>query len=287
MPGDKRGEKHMPRMKPPRGYYTLTEAARRLNLSNAMVRRYVEKGKLRYMTPEGREHGFYLKKDVDTLANELNAFLNIEDEEEKVTLHLVAATKEDLAEIAKIANALFAPGNKVTIPNWRYMLLERNPEAQYALKQSDRVVGFATILPLKPGTTAIERLLRSDTVSQANITASELEIFEPGKHMDLYIGAIGIDPRLEKHQRRRYGAALASRLISAIVDLGKRGVVLDRVVAMGATHNGIRLLQTFGLYGIEPKAPGKRAFVMNIAESGSPVSMQYKEALRESKLTEE
>jgi len=268
-------------MKPPRGYYTLTEAARRLNLSNAMVRRYVEKGKLHYMTPEGREHGFYLKKDVDNLANELNAFLNTEDEEE-ATLRLEAATKEDLAEIAKIANALFAPSNKVTVPGWRYMLLESNPEAQYVLKQNDRVVGFATILPFKPEATVIERLLRSDTVSQANIMASELEAFEPGRHIDLYIGAIGTDPGIEKHQRRRYGAALASRLISTIVDLGKRGIILDRVVAMGATHNGIRLLQTFGLHEIEPKAPGKRAFIMNIEESGSPVSRQYKEALQES-----
>jgi excisionase family DNA binding protein len=276
----------MPRMKPPKGYYTVTEAAKILNLSNAMVRRYVEKGKIHYLQLEGREHGFYLKKDVDTLANELNAFLNLEAEEERTKFDLVPATKEDLAEIARIGSALFSPGSIGTIPGWRYMLLERNPEAQYVLTQNDRVVGFATILPLKPDTTALDRLLGSDTVSEANIKANEIEAFEPGKHVVLYIAGIGTDPDLDKHQRRRYGAALTGRLISSIVDLGKRGVLIDKIAALGATRNGIRLLQAFGLHQIEPKAPGKRAFVMNVQESGSSVSMQYKDALRENKVME-
>ncbi|MBV9707582.1 MAG: hypothetical protein JO125_09265, partial [Chloroflexi bacterium] len=149
------------------------------------------------------------------------------------------------------------------------------------------VIGFATILPLKPGSKTLERLLRSDTISQAALSAQEIETFEPGKHIDLYIGAIGIDPDLDKDKRRRYGAALASRLINAIIDLGRRGIIIDKVIALGATHNGIRLLQAFGLHEIEPKAPGKRAFIMDVKESGSSVSMQYKEALQESRVTEE
>jgi hypothetical protein len=51
---------------------------------------------------------------------------------------------------------------------------------------------------------------------------------------------------------------------------------------LGASHSGIRLLLAFGLHEIPAKVPGNRAFIMNIAESGSPVSMQYKEALQES-----
>lgn len=277
----------MPRMKTPTGYYTLTETAQRLNISNSMVRRHVEKGRIRYLKIEGRAHGFYLKKDVDRLANQLSAFLEMEDEEETTRLSFSAASEEDLVGIARIGNALFAPGNKTTVPNWRYTFLKKNPETQYALKQDNKVIGFATILPFKPNSEAIEKLLQSDTITGANITVDEIEVFEWGKHIDLYLSGIGIDPDIDKQKRRWYGAALTGRLISTIVDLGRRGIIIHKVVAVGATHSGVRLLQTFGLHEIEPRVPGKRTFIMDIEESGSHVSMQYKDELRTSKSVRE
>ncbi len=278
----------MPRMRTPEGYYTITETTKLLNISNAMVREHVEKGRIHYYLPKNRKHGFYLKKDVDNLANELNAFLNMGDEEENAKLIFTTATEEDLAGIAKIANAIFSPNgsndsNNITVPNWRHMLLEKNEETQYVLKQGSTVRGFATILPFRPDTDKIEKLFRSETVSEAAVTSSDIETFESGRHIRLYIGAIAIDPEIDKSKRKKYGAVLVRELINKIVDLGGRGVIIDNITALGATHSGIRLLQAFGLHEIEPKAPGKRAFIMDVKESGSHVSMQYKEALQKSK----
>lgn len=286
----------MPRMKPPKGYYTITEASRILGISNAMVRSYVQKNKIHYFLPEGREHGFYLKRDVDKLANELNAYINLEDEEdveydengEKITCKFMVASKEDLPEIMKIGRALFSPnrdGIYVPRPDWRTPIFEKNPETQYALKYNNKVIGYATLLPFKQDTDKIEKLFTADLISDANITPDDIEMFEPGKHVHLYIGAIGIKPDLDKNKRKQYGARLVGELIDTIANLGKRGVIVETISAQGATHAGIKLLLGFGLHEIPPRIPGRRIFTMNIEESGSPVSMQYKEALAEYKKT--
>jgi hypothetical protein len=247
----------------------------------AMIRYYVQKDRIKYLVPPGRKQGFYLAKDVDNLANELNAFLSIEEESEQVVLE--PATEKDLIEIARIANTVFSFGtNSIVVPNWRYMLLEKNKEAQYVLKQGDIVTGFATILPFKANTDKIEKLFRCERVSDAGITEDDIETFESGKHIRLYIGAIAIDPSMDKNKRKKHGAVLVRELISRIVELGRRGVIIEDITALGASHSGIRLLLTFGLHEIPAKVPGNRTFIMNIAESGSPVSMQYKEALQES-----
>jgi ribosomal protein S18 acetylase RimI-like enzyme len=271
----------MPKIQPPRGYITATEVKNKLNISDAMIRYYVQKEKIKYLVPPGRKQGFYRERDVDNLANELNAFLHM-DEEEKA--NLVTANENDLMEMAKIANAVFSLGvdaDKITVPEWRYMLLKKNKEAQYVLKQEDRVIGFATILPFQLKTDKIEKLFRSETVSQAQITEDDIETFEPGKRMRLYIGAIAVDPNLEKNKRKKHGATLVRELIEKIVELGERGVIVEDVAAIGASQSGIHILLSFGLHEIPARVPGNRAFIMNIEESGAPVSMQYKIALKE------
>jgi predicted transcriptional regulator len=291
-----KGVQTMPRMKPPKGYYTITEASRILGVSNAMVRAYVQKNKIHYLLPEGREHGFYLKKDVDKLANELNAYINIEDEldveynekGEKITCQFMPASKEDLPEIMKIGRALFSPhrdGIYTPRPDWRTPIFEKNPQTQYVLKYNTKVVGYATVLPFKQNTDKIERLFSADLISDANVTPDDIEIYEPGKHVHLYIGAIGIRPDIDKDRRKLYGARLVSELIHAIADLGRRGIIIETISAQGASHSGIRLLLSFGLHEIPYRLPGKRIFTMNLEESGSPVSMQYKEAFKEYKET--
>src|SRR5256885_17118053 len=100
----------MPRLETPKGYYTATQVKKILNISDAMIRSYAQKGKIRYALPPGRKHGFYLKEDVDKLSNELHAFLSTESEHTISTFE--KAKKEDLIEVEKIAMSLFAPNSQ-------------------------------------------------------------------------------------------------------------------------------------------------------------------------------
>lgn len=205
--------------------------------------------------------------------------------EEEESIELIVATKEELQEITNIGSNLFvvpARGeNNTTSPSWRMKVHEKMPESQYVLKRNTEIVGYASLLPLKPNTDKLKKLLSVELIREANITSEDIETYEANKHIILYIGAIGIKPGIDKEESRKYGASLVSRLITKIVDLGKRGIIIDKLVAVGATHNGIRLLQAFGFSEIPTLRKGQREFMLEPEKSGAQIATQYLEALTE------
>lgn len=95
----------MPRMLPPKGYIRSKEVQEILHISPAMIREYVTKGRIKHLVPRGRTHGFYLENDVRKLANELDVFLNLEEEAEvsKFTI----ATAKDISSYIALNRELF------------------------------------------------------------------------------------------------------------------------------------------------------------------------------------
>src|SRR5437588_12077649 len=144
----------MSKIQPPKGYITATEVKNRLNISDAMIRYYVQKDKIKYLVPPGRKHGFYLEKDVNKLVNELNAFLHIEEEGEEEESVFGIPARDDLREILKIGIALFSPDSNISPdpPEWWIKVLEKNPEISFVLKRQDQVLGYISTLPFKIGT---------------------------------------------------------------------------------------------------------------------------------------
>ena len=279
----------MPRYQPPKDYYTATEVKKILNISNAMIAVYVEKGKLRHIIPKGRVHGFYPKKDVDRLANELNAFFSLN---EAAPSQFMQANTKDITTVVAIVKALFTSPETEShvVPAERYISwMKKNPDIIYVLKLDDDVIGCIITLPLKSGSPKIQEILQTDLLGEVNITLDDIEEYKPGNHIELYIAAIGIDPLIEHSKQPLYGATLIGGFTSVITELGSKGVIINRFVAIGATKKGVRLLQNFGFSEIVPPKPGTRAFIIDTARSGTPAILQYKEALREttkSELTE-
>ena len=66
-----------------------------------------------------------------------------------------------------------------------------------------------------------------------------------------------------------------------IVDLGKRGIILESILAVGATRSGVKLLQHFGFSEVIFPRPDTRLFAVNIKESRAPLIDAYREALAE------
>lgn len=275
----------MPRLQAPEGFYTASEARQRLNVSDAVVRAYVQKGRIRYVVPPGRKQGFYLKRDVDGIVNEITAFLSMSLLEENDTLTFNLASKEDLLEIARIDNTLFSTvtsdEDTPEVPAWRYKFLEKTPETQFVLKNGDTIIGYAGMLPFRTDLSADTwtKILTCARVADTGITEDDIESLEEGKHIHLYITGLGLDKSVPRHKRSTYGARLINALVDRIVELGRRGVFIDGATAGGATTIGAHLLQAFGMHEVPPRVPGRRVFTMNIWESGSHASMQYKEAL--------
>jgi ribosomal protein S18 acetylase RimI-like enzyme len=270
----------MPRMKTPKGYYTLTEAKEKLNVSNAMVRKYVEKGKIRYLLPPGREHGFYNKEDVDNLSNELNAFLAMQD---KTSTVFDTAKEEDVKMTVEITRILFGlrESEEATTKrrtNW----IKKNPEILFALKSKpeEQVVGYAIMLPLKEE--KIKNILDGTEYSQ-EVEADEIEEFIPGKPVQIYLMGIGVTPGLSHYEKRSYGARLVAGMMKAIINLGRKGITIEKLYGRSDTPDGIRLLRKMGFTEI-PSKTHMRNFVVNIKESGIPFIQEYKRALLESEI---
>ena len=133
----------MPRTQPPEGYITATEAKHILNVSDSMVRVHAQKGRIKYLVPRGRKQGFYLKKDVEKLAHDLNIFLTIDEEQE--ASQFTRASLEDLPEIMEISKQLFGSGDR-----------------------EEQVIGFTYMLPFKPDTGKIDQLIRANLAGKSN-----------------------------------------------------------------------------------------------------------------------
>lgn len=58
---------------------------------------------------------------------------------------------------------------------------------------------------------------------------------------------------------------------NALLELGKRGIVIRRIIAHSFTPEGIRLMKHIGFMETPPKAPGLRDFMIDIESSSIPI----------------
>jgi hypothetical protein len=283
-----KGGTAMPRYQPPKDYYTATQVKKILNISGAMIANYVEKGKIKHIVPPERKHGYYLKKDVDKLANELETFFNLEEDAEST--NLTAATKAEIPVCVNLNRELFtatlnSTDNTTLYEKWAKWM-DKNPEIVYVLKADQEIVGIAITLPVKPNSEKLNKALMADISmlqGDIDISAEDIEEYKEGNHIQLYISGIGIKPSLNKDLRRKYGARLISRFAHTITDLGKRGVIIETATAVGATRSGIKVLQHYGFNEVVFPRSDTRLFTLNMKESGAPIAQTYREALKEKK----
>jgi hypothetical protein len=276
----------MPRYQPPKDYYTSTQVKQILNISGAMIANYVEKGKIKHIIPPGRKQGFYLKKDVDRLANEISAFFSLEEEADNTSFTVVSA--EDVPNCILLNKELFHEieddDNTLLSEKWTKWI-QKNPEVVYVLKRDQDVIGIFAMLPFQPNSEKLKEVLSADTsilLGDVDITAEDLQEYNAGIRVQLYFAEIGIKPSLDKTLRRKYGARLISKSIDVVVNLGSKGVVIENIVAVGASKSGVRLLQHFGFSEMVFHRSDTRMFELDMMKSGAPVAVNYRKALKES-----
>jgi hypothetical protein len=273
-------EKAMPQTKSYKDYYTASEVKEKLGITDGMLYNYVRYGHLERVIPPGRKQGVYPKRGVDNLANKLHAFLAIDSEgEEEIVFR--AATEDDMLEISNMGRAVFVPtAPRVTAPaQWHLDALGKNPEISFVLKRGDELLGYVNTVPFTVNNEKVRKCLTVDFLSDVNIIPDDIETYEAGKHIHLYIMAVCINPSLKKTERRKHGATLITRFISKIKELGARGVTIEKITARGDTPSGVRLLQAFGFSEAPSLKPGTRVFIIDMDNSYGDVSTQYKEAL--------
>ncbi len=269
----------MPQMKFNKLYYTASQVQKKLGITHGELYNYVRNGRLHSIIPPGKKLGVYTRAEVDQLAQELNIFFAIRD---KAETDFFRATKNDMPRIAEISRAIFAPdiaaGEDTVYIETRSKWLEKNPDTMYILKSENTVVGYASLAPLSEEKI---RQIINEEISTDDITPEDIEDFRHKKPIHLYIMAIGIDPKYNKHEKHIYGARLISHLITFLTSLGHEGIKIETITARSHKPDGIRSLRRMGFSEVMSPIPGKRLFIIKIEETGNPLFTRYKEALAE------
>jgi hypothetical protein len=268
----------MPRLEPPPGYTTATDAARRLGISVPLLSRYVEQEKLHRYGPEKRVHKFYKLSEIETLLAAERVFPYAPGNwRDNPTTRFELATDEDMPTIVEISRHIFGDPPIPAAP--RLAWLRKNPETFHVLRnQSGEIVGYASLLPLSKE--MIDRFVR-DEIEAEQITGDDVYSFIPGKPMHLYIMAIGVDPRFSTAEKHEYGAALMRGIYNFLFDLAERGIIIETITARSYKPDGLRLLRKMGFAQLRSPVPGKSLFFVQVKEAGFYLFDRYSELLKE------
>jgi hypothetical protein len=253
-------------------YYAAQKAQEELGMTYSGLRNQVIAGNIKSEIPKGKRQAYYKGKDVDQLARELKVY-TIQRKSRKAEFSRVTNTDEML-ECMEISKELFGAERGDIAKHMR--VLEKNPETYFMIADENQVIGYTAIWPVKPG--KLNNIL-AQTIP-VKISPEDIETFESGKSIDIYVNVIGIRPSLTKEEKRIYGSRLTAGLIGFITSLGDRGISIGTIGARSNMPDGIRLMKGIGFAEIEPATPERRTFIINVRESGTPFVMKYKEKLR-------
>jgi len=268
----------MPRLQPPPGYTTASDAARRLGVSDSLLSRYVNEGKLGRYGPAERKHKFYKLSEIEALLAAERVFpYEPGNWRDNPTTRFEQATDEDIPAIVEISRRIF--GDPVIPAETRLTWLHKNPETFHVLRsQAGEIVGYASLLPLSK--MLIDRFIR-DEIEASEITSDDVHSFMPGKPFHLYIMAIGVDPRFSTAEKHEYWAALMRGIYAFLFDLASRGIVIETITARSHKPDGLRLLRKMGFAQLRSPVPGKDLFFVQVADAGFYLFMRYSELLSE------
>ncbi len=254
-------------------YYTAAQAMKALQVTDGMFYNFVRNGDLEGVKLPGRKQSVYEKSKVNQLARELKAFVVTRQKHASV---FERATADDVPDCARISSEIFGGAHFDVKKQIAWMI--KNPDICYVVKNEGKVVGYVLMLPLDAR--KIERILREEERA-LDLDVSDIGEFIPGKPVNIYMASIAVTPSVTLAEKRAYGSRLVGGLLDVLINLGKRGIVLETIVARSSKPDGIRLLRGIGFTEILSTSTMKN-FLIEVEKSGIKEIVEYKEALKES-----
>lgn len=260
--------------------YTAKEAREILGgLSPTSFKRLVDGGKIRRIIPPNKKYGLYSKEDVDNMAAVMKEFIEIYSSDEvKGYKFELASNDEEIKETVQIAKQRL--GERATSLETRLERFHKSPKSDYVLKHNGVIVGFFSMLSLKPEVT--EELFKRKTGRW--VTVEDIEPIVSGKPLEIVISNIASRYGGEKHLETEYGKRLILDVIQLFINAGKDGIDIRRVWAMSSTVGGIKLCRDiFKFEELGYVNNEQIGFVLDIETSKSPIAEQYRRARTKAK----
>lgn len=248
------------------------EAFINAGLSETTLHRRVNSGDIEAVLPPGRQRGAYYPED-----QVIKAINNSRKTQKKVKLTNIlkpvsfgVASPDEMPKIGELLLTFFSKVNVEKRKKW----IERNSEVCYVLRSEGEIVGCAFVMPLEEE--KILKILNSEVKPPTR--PNDIQLYEPGKHYCLYIRSVVVLQSVGKLQRRYWAARLISELVRELVNMGAKGIIVDKIYAQTDMRNVERLLKAIGFMQMVSPTTAKN-FVLDIATSGSIYAMTYKRAL--------
>ena len=241
-------------------------------LSEATFHRRVNAGEINSILPEGRQRGAMYPKDqvIEAINKTSKARKKIKPKNPVKPATFGRAAVQDMPEIGELLRTFFS---KINIEK-RAVWIEKNPDVCYVLRSEGKIVGCAFVMPLDEQ--KILKILNSHVKPPTH--AQDILLYESGQHYTLYVRSVVVLQSVPKLYKRYWGAKLIADIIKEVVNLGSRGVIVDKVYAQTDTRHVERLLKAIGFSQIISPT-GSKNFMLDVSASGSVFAMQYKNAL--------
>jgi len=260
--------------KAPQGFYSATEAIKKLGIPRSTFYDLVEKGTIKKVVQPGRSDGYYLKVAIDDLAKARHLF-TVQYATNSSTFQ--KATEEDVQGIYDLCVSLW--GTRGTYPyELRLARYQKNPHIYYVLKYQDFIVGYSTVMPITRR--AVDEILEGKKKAWEAITLDDIVPFMQGVPIEYVFLEIGV--RDEVPTPKQFGMRLLSGTIRALEDFAKEGVIIKRLFAVSSVSDGIKLCREFGFTEIPLTTEGSRlAFELDIETSTSLYLRDYRQIAKE------
>lgn len=257
-------------------YYSGREVQKKLGITEPALRNLVNQKKIKKIIPPGRTYGVYLRSEIDRFAEKWEAFL-MAKEPPRTTFRI--ARNEDMPAQEALDTRAIGPGGMPveTLKAW----LAANGECSYHVYHDNKLVAFMNIVPIKRET--VEKLLEDKMHWRDINPQTDIENFEPGKPVDLYVSGIASSPDVDETTRQHYMFVLLRGVGEELKKLGRRGIIIKNVYGRSQTPQGIAMAMHMGMKEYEPlPRTGKLIrFMLEVDKSNSFLAKMYKEGWEE------
>jgi len=190
-----------------------------------------------------------------------------------VTLHPI--TVEAMPDLAPVIHDTF--GSAPNVARWQELIRE-HPNLGVILQREDtqQIVGcgFDYLHTEKK----IQHILESEITPPTR--TSDLLSPEAGQRVHLYLRTYGIIPTATRREKRHWAMLLVRHLTRYLEDLGKQGVILEKIWSRSETKDGINILRHAGFTQVKSKT-SYRNYMIDVPLSGLPICERYEHAYQE------
>ncbi len=264
------------RAKPPKGFYSASDVMRILGIGNSTLYHYVATGKIKKVVPPDRTEGYYIKSEVDKMAQAKELFL-LQYSSDSSTFR--KAEEKDIQGIHDLSLSIFGATIAPSYEN-RLAPYLKNPNIYYIVEQDDILVGYLGIAPIKPdvadrimGETEEARSILLTSMSEI-VTPENILMFEPGEANNIYLIAVS---RQGLARSKYYGMKLISGGYNILKSYAQQGVIVKKLYSVSRTPDGTKLCRNLGFREVTIPGNPVRRFELNLETTTSPLLHEYKQ----------